>query len=633
MQRHHRFLRLVRKEVPATEIDMSDDVVDWRFQYLGIHLGTWQSCVEIDIRNPFPNSYDPNIIRRPRSIHFSILQDLPAPYYADRIWPSHGSPLDEDGRDYDPENVGRLTFCEPVPIKLGFYVLAKEHGGPVDIQHPAAQVLQLRDCPELRRKLYSGLVAMLGRIAQESERVMYPRGCRAIHRVRNIGITVPAQWGDAFKKVYLKALADFHPEYLREAVVFITEPEAWMHHAHGYKKVSNAPQKSQPKLQLYLNFGNHMMDTAMFWVGPEESCGPKAVRDRFFRMGDPIGVPSGPGLRVVQYAMDIFRDRFFEEVGRFPSKREKHIITTNITPAVRRWGPNYSSRDSYVYRFSILTDEPVAREVLLWMSDREIRHIWESAYRPSLQLVVKQFALVEKIIDETEAPVRVDITGSAQWYGSPLKTEVQGLAREMGLFEDMEMVWHYGSFPPVRGGIKAARERMTTEEFITQGAGVALQKKLAGAAEWEDNAALLCYFDNVKKEYRPNKYNKAKFELAGTQFRLLCNPLHHVFPPRDSHATKARKPPIKTPISKYQSYVLFEGMPTAEQRGKYVCEAAFEGSSDKMFLVVTIEHGEPSNRKATKLRLRLQYNVVPRRAEAILEPAEEDDDKEITDTA
>lgn len=85
---------------------------------------------------------------------------------------------------------------------------------------------------------------------------------------------------------------------------------------------------------------------------------------------------------------------------------------------------------------------------------------------------------------------------------------------------------------------------------------------------------------------------------------------------------------MKTPIKSYQSYVLFEDMPTVQQRGKYVCHVAFEGSGDEMFLLVNVEQGRPSTTKTAELRLRLRYNPVPRRAEAFLEPAEGDGEDE-----
>lgn len=244
--------------------------------------------------------------------HRGSLQQTYDDYYGRKDWPSHGYPLDDDGPDYDADDRGQHQSCQPVPLRYGFYLLAKEYG-KASIQHPIAQDLAFYDCPELRRKLYSGLVTMLRMIREVSENDPTSEGLNADRELGNICLTIPAQWDSSFQKVYLDALAaafDYQPETLREKVMFITEPDALVHVIYGCLTHKPTPMNRQPQIELFLNFGTHTtvcstpaniilltvltrsyssQDGSMFWVGPQEVNGPTTVRTRFFRMGDPFG--------------------------------------------------------------------------------------------------------------------------------------------------------------------------------------------------------------------------------------------------------------------------------------------------------------------------------------------------------
>ncbi|KAK3502297.1 hypothetical protein B0T13DRAFT_486935 [Neurospora crassa] len=517
-------------------------------------------------------------------------------------FPAHGYPLDDDAPAYDP-SVRRRQF-EPVALKYGFYLLARELDKAA-MQHPIAKDLSFYDCPELQGKFYSGLVALFRSTRARMDAMVPALWGPALTDNRTndqICVTLPGQWNSAFKEVYLNVLADafnIHRKVVDKHVTFITESDAWAHMRLGPGSGGHHYREDHDEeVVLILDFGGHMM---VRWINL-------------------LRAPGG-GELLMHYLLEHADDLFLSQTGRTLSPREKSGIRDYFANLMMHLGPSSSNNAQWTttYELQVITD--TGGRVRIDISRAAACHFWECAYRHPLKVVAQQFGLLKRIVEDCKVATSVLISGGSlendNLY-SPLHRCLKQLAEDAGL-KDLQF-WRNDQSPvfysAIRGALAAKEYALTAEQFVTQGIGIGLQRKLPGALEWEHEAPIVLYFDVVAQEYRQYKYTRARPEVEGTQFRLLCDPLYHL---------KAER----IPIGRFRFYVLFDGLPKALKRDKYKCEVSIDGSGENTFMVVKIQQtGHLRTTHITNLRLRLRFDLGPKRAEANIEPVKIDEDVE-----
>lgn len=153
--------------------------------------------------------------------------------------------------------------------------------------------------------------------------------------------------------------------------------------------------------------------------------------------------------------------------------------------------------------YEVITD--TGGIVRLDISKAEARHFWECAYRYPLQVAAQQFALLRKITKEHKVAASVMLVVGCLEYNhrSPLGRCLGRLVKDIGPqgFSSWLYDCIYRYRLATRGALVGKEYALTAEQFISQGVGIGLQRKLPGALEWEEEAQmifLLCEFLCVK---------------------------------------------------------------------------------------------------------------------------------------
>lgn len=252
----------------------------------------------------------------------------------------------------------------------------------------------------------------------------------------------------------------------------------------------------------------------MFWAAPVEGGGGPRCKKRFFRMGQPVGktfnshpphlvlglaadlpgvlgVPSGRDL-YSQFMVESVENSFLRKMKRPWSRAEKLNVETKLWYLTSEHEEH--DNDPSGVSFRITTDAPESRELEIRIYVHEFLHYWESAHSHSLKLAAQHMTSLSKIMAKRKAPGCVFLHG-ADLFGSDLSADVLRLARQAGLRDtDVHVTKLPRTIGPLYGGKDSLIPRITVEEFITQGTGIGLQKKLPGASGWEEEAPLLFYY-------------------------------------------------------------------------------------------------------------------------------------------
>lgn len=155
---------------------------------------------------------------------------------------------------------------EPVPLKYAFYLLAKQLDKTV-AQPPMTQDLAFCDCPELRDKLYAGLVALVRTLYAKKDTYVAEKFGQSftLNRTKDhICVTIPAMWNSSFQEVYLNVIAEglgIPRVIVHEDVTFVSESDGWAHNFLSGVRGDAHPRCSRDteEIVLVLTFGGHTM--------------------------------------------------------------------------------------------------------------------------------------------------------------------------------------------------------------------------------------------------------------------------------------------------------------------------------------------------------------------------------------
>ena len=201
----------------------------------------------------------------------------------------------------------------------------------------------------------------------------------------------------------------------------------------------------------------------------------------------------------MNYIVEHIDDCFFHKRKRLLSPDEKLRVTHKVLEAETAMlravdGSRPNQRDISI-RFPTDGSGPEDEDVDIRISAEEIRHWWRPAYLPSLRLAAQQIELLAKIRTKKDVPASIFLTGCDRTDSEPFLHQIRRLATEAGIAQPRVYPPGTSIFAfPLKGCIGSAVMRMTTEEFITQGVGFGLQKKLPGESEWEEEAQMICYY-------------------------------------------------------------------------------------------------------------------------------------------
>ena len=200
----------------------------------------------------------------------------------------------------------------------------------------------------------------------------------------------------------------------------------------------------------------------------------------------------------MHYLLEYVDDLLSSNIGRVLSTRERAGLRVNITRITREldgYRTYFGLHSSRPLLFTTDTGEVVSLEI----SGQEFYHFKMSAYRHPFKVAAQQFALVKEFTQDRDVVGSVIISGGSPECGGlccSLRTYLSHLARQAGL--GRSVIWPVCDEPEegslTRGATRAVEIALTSEQFMTQGVGIGLQRKRPGAPKWEDEAPMILYY-------------------------------------------------------------------------------------------------------------------------------------------
>lgn len=204
---------------------------------------------------------------------------------------------------------------------------------------------------------------------------------------------------------------------------------------------------------------------------------------------------------LLHYLLEHMDGIFFTKAGRSLSPAEKARLRHILTEFSRKTGPGTPASDSLSpYTFNVPTDTGgVAR---LHMPRAGYTHFWECAYREPLKVAAQQFSFLSKVVRNCKVEEgRIMIAGGGvehgRWrYSLPLPERLEQLREQAGLKRHIydNDITDIEQWSAMRGTIAVVEYALSAKQFLAQGIGIGLQRKLPNASEWEENAPLVVYY-------------------------------------------------------------------------------------------------------------------------------------------